>query len=125
MNKRIGVKKTLTVVSIVIILIIGYIVYNTMNAKINETVYYVKFDSNGGSRVNTLTVKLNEVATKPEDPERKNYKFKYWALNNVEYNFDTKVRNNINLVAIWEKDDGSLNENEEESEQEKSLSDEQ
>ena len=125
MNKRIGVKKTLTVVSIVIILIIGYIVYNTMNTKINEIVYYVKFDSNGGSRVNTLTVKLNEVATKPEDPERKNYKFKYWALNNVEYNFDTKVRNNINLVAIWEKDDGSLNENEEESEQEKSLSDEQ
>ena len=125
MNKRIGVKKTLTVVSIVIILIIGYIVYNTMNTKINETVYYVKFDSNGGSRVNTLTVKLNEVATKPEDPERKNYKFKYWALNNVEYNFDTKVRNNINLVAIWEKEDGSLNENEEESEQEKSLSDEQ
>ena len=104
MNKRISSKQALAVLGTVILVIIGYIAYGLVNEKVDGTFYYVVYDSNGGSRVNTDVVKINETVNKPEDPTKEGYKFKYWALNNVEYDFNTKVRSNINLVAIWEKD---------------------
>jgi len=73
-----------------------------MNQKIDEAYFYVVFDSNGGTRVYSEKVKINERLKKPEDPTREGYKFKYWTLNSKEYDFNTKVRSNITLVAIWE-----------------------
>ena len=65
--------------------------------------YTVTFDSNGGSRVDTQTVKYEENATKPTDPEKVGYRLTKWVdENNNEYNFDTKVTKNITLKAEWE-----------------------
>ena len=103
MKKRISNKQALAVLLTVIIAIGIYIVYGLVNEKVDNTFYYVVFDSDGGTRVPTATVKINEVAIKPDDPTKEGYNFKYWTLNRVEYDFNTKVRNNITLVAIWEK----------------------
>ena len=110
MQKRISAKQALGVLLTVILIISGYLVYTVMNDKISNTFYYVVFDSDGGSRVNSTTVKLNDKIEKPEDPTKDGYKFKYWALNNVEYDFNTKVRRNVKLVAIWEVDSKKGNE---------------
>lgn len=104
MKKRISTKQALAVLLTVIVIIAGYLAYKVINEKVSNTFYYVVFDSNGGSRVNTTIVKINEAAEKPEDPKREGYKFKYWTLDNVEYDFSTKVRSNIKLVAFWEAD---------------------
>lgn len=104
MNKRISSKQALSVLLTVIIVILGYVVYTAMNEKVSNTFYYVVFETDGGTNIPTTTVKINEKAIKPEEPKKEGYKFKYWALNNMEYNFNAKVRSNITLVAVWEKD---------------------
>ena len=104
MKKFISSKKIMTVLLIAVVLFLGYAAYSVMNNQINNTFYYVVFDSNGGSRINNLKVKLNDTVSKPEDPTKKGYNFKYWALENTEYDFDSKVRSNIKLIAIWEKE---------------------
>ena len=103
MKKRLSNKQALAILLTIIVVISGYIAYGLINEQVSNTFYYVVFDSNGGSRVNTITVKLNEPAEKPEDLKREGYKFKYWTLNNVEYDFNTKVRSNLILVAAWEE----------------------
>ena len=68
---------------------------------LNKKTYEVLFDSQGGSAVSKQTVKENETVTRPTDPTRDGYEFNYWAYNNQEYNFSTKVTKNMTLVAVW------------------------
>ena len=101
--KKIFNKKNILIFLIVLVLgVVFYFTYSLMNEKISETYFYVLFDSNGGSRVNSEKVIINETAVMPEPPTKKGYAFKYWTLDNKEYDFNTKVRSNITLVALWE-----------------------
>ena len=63
-------------------------------------VYSVYFDSNGGSKVASGTVKGGKVA-KPEDPTRKGYKFLGWYLEDKAYDFSSEVKDNMTLKAKW------------------------
>lgn len=73
--------------------------------KVDEvTKYTVTFDSNGGSSVQSVTINEGEKVTKPADPTKDGYIFLGWFLNDVLYNFDTVVTNNITLVAKWQED---------------------
>ena len=65
-----------------------------------EDVYSVYFDSNGGSKVASGTVKGGKIA-KPEDPTRKGYKFLGWYLDDKAYDFSTEVKDNMTLKAKW------------------------
>lgn len=67
--------------------------------------YTVTFDSNGGSKVDKQIVEEGKTATKPEDPTMEGYTFVGWYYNDIAYNFATKVTNNVELVAKWQKDD--------------------
>ena len=71
---------------------------------ISSKTYRVSFNSNGGSTVYSVSVKSGEKVTKPTDPTKEGYIFKYWSLNDEEYNFDSVVTENIELKAIWEED---------------------
>ena len=66
-----------------------------------EDVYSVYFDSNGGSKVASGTVKGGKV-TKPEEPTRKGYKFLGWYLEDKAYDFSTEVKDNMTLKAKWQ-----------------------
>ena len=69
-----------------------------------ETVEYnVKFDSRGGSGVETQTVEKGKKATKPADPTREGYTFVEWQLNGNKYTFENAVMSDITLTAKWEK----------------------
>ena len=68
--------------------------------------FTVTFDSNGGSDVDSQTVKNGEKAVEPENPTRSGYRFAGWFsdedLEN-EYDFDTPVTSDITLYADWDR----------------------
>ena len=66
--------------------------------------YEVKFDSDGGSKVDTQRVIENKTATAPKNPTKTGYKFVEWQLEKKKYDFKTKVTKDITLKAIWEED---------------------
>jgi len=75
-------------------------------AKIVEVPKYtVTFDlagAEGGSAYNPQTILQNDVVIKPIDPQKEDYVFVGWYLNNQEFDFETPITENITLVAKWE-----------------------
>ena len=71
------------------------------NWKAEPKEYTVKFDSNGGSKVSSQTIKEGGVATKPSNPTKEGYNFSAWTLNGSTYSFSTKVTKDITLTAKW------------------------
>jgi len=67
-----------------------------------DVTYTVSFDSNGGSYVESVTVKENEKVTKPGNPFKEGYVFIEWLLDGASYNFDAPVTKNITLLAKYD-----------------------
>lgn len=65
--------------------------------------FVVKFNSDGGTTIANQVVEKGAKVVKPSDPVKNGYKFIGWTLNDVNYNFDSKVESNIELRAKWEK----------------------
>ena len=68
------------------------------------TNYTVKFNSNGGSKVNNQTISSGGKATEPTDVKKEGYILDGWYLNNKKYDFNTVVSENITLTAKWSED---------------------
>ena len=88
----------------------------TLNAKWQkdepaEVTYTVTFNSDGGSYVSSQKVKSDYSATKPTDPTKEGYTFVEWQLNGDKYDFSSKITNNITLVAKWNKNENTNQEN--------------
>lgn len=73
--------------------------------EIEEDIEYltVVFDSDGGSTIANQIIEKGDVILKPQDPLKDGYSFDYWSLNNQEFDFTSKVEENIVLVAKWVK----------------------
>src|SRR5690606_35903931 len=68
--------------------------------------FVVTFDSNGGSVVEQQLVEEGSLASKPNpDPTKPGYNFIHWYLSNedIAYNFNFPVIQNITLTAKWEE----------------------
>ena len=61
----------------------------------------VKFDSNGGSEVSSITIEKGSTITEPTSPTKSGEEFVGWFYNNEEWDFDTLVYEDITLVAFW------------------------
>jgi len=66
--------------------------------------FTINFNSNGGSRVNSIRVRQNQRATRPTNPTREGFVFDCWVLNGSCFNFNTPITRNITLRASWESD---------------------
>lgn len=55
----------------------------------NDTIYLTEY------------VKPNNEIAKPDDPTLEGYKFLYWQLDDVEYNFNNEINENFVLIAKW------------------------
>lgn len=69
-----------------------------------EKYYTVYFNSNGGTEVNSETVKEGETVSEPKDPTKSRYTFKGWYKDKDledRYSFNTRVYNNFTLYAKW------------------------
>lgn len=70
----------------------------------SKTYYNVNFNSNGGSKVATQSVRKNQTAEEPTAPTRDGYTFAGWFTDTKltnEFKFDTKITKNTNLYAKW------------------------
>lgn len=73
----------------------------------NDELFTVKFESDGGSAVNAVTVKSGEKILQPKSPVKatleKQYAFKGWYYQNKKWDFENDVvTENIVLTAKWE-----------------------
>jgi len=70
--------------------------------------YNVKFNTNGGNSIKTLSVKKNNAIAKPDSPVKNGFTFEGWYTDKEltkEYDFSTKVTKNITLYAKWSEYD--------------------
>ena len=73
--------------------------------------YTVTFDSNGGTNIDSVVVKENDVIIEPSSPEKEGYTFEYWELDGKQYDFNTKVTSEITLIAKWQEIDKEQDDN--------------
>lgn len=67
--------------------------------------YEVTFKTNGGSKLDSLVIKSGSKIEDIEEPTKKGYKFLGWYSNGKEFDFDTKIEEDVTLVAKWEKEE--------------------
>lgn len=87
---------------IISILVFLTVVMLFMWSMINQT-YTVTFNSNGGTVITSKKVKNGKTLNKPDTPIREGYEFIGWYYNGEEYSFDSKVEEDVTLIAHWEK----------------------
>ena len=63
----------------------------------------IKFDSNGGSKINNQIIEKGKKVTVPNTPSKSGYIFVEWQLDGKKYDFNQKVTKDITLKAIWNK----------------------
>lgn len=86
-----------------IILIFAFLLDNGSRNN-QESTYTVTFDSNGGTFIESVTVKEGEKVTTPEVPFREGFVFVEWQLDNKAYNFDAPVKGDLTLVANYKEE---------------------
>lgn len=74
----------------------------SLKAKWEKRVKYtVKFDTDGGSDIETQIVEAEGKVKKPKKPTKKNNQFVEWQLNGKPYDFDSIVEKDLVLTAKW------------------------
>lgn len=85
------------------ILIILLILFFMFWGKTKE--YEVTFDTDGGSTINSITVRKNGRVSQPEDPIKEGYIFDGWYYEDELFDFQTKITSDIILKARWIKEE--------------------
>lgn len=68
------------------------------------TYFTVSFETNGGSKTDSISVEKNKTATEPAKPTKEGFIFDGWYSDRklkTPYDFSEKVTNNITLYAKW------------------------
>lgn len=68
----------------------------------------ITFDTDGGSLVKSINVYQGTSVEMPESPVKDGYKFAGWELNGEDYDFSTKVDDNVTLKAKWVESDENV-----------------
>ena len=66
-----------------------------------EEEYTVKFDTDGGSVIESVKVTKGETVKRPDNPTKEGYVFSDWYLSDSIFDFNTKIENDITLKAKW------------------------
>lgn len=74
-------------------------------------VVVVKFDTDGGSKIDDIEVAKGKKVSIPTAPTKMGYVFEDWYLGDEVYDFSKPVEENITLKARWERREGSGNNN--------------
>jgi len=67
--------------------------------------FTIRFESNGGSTVNSQRVYYGSRATRPNDPTKEGYTFAGWYIDagfTMPFDFNTPITRDITLYAKWE-----------------------
>jgi len=93
-------KKENIALIVVSIVLVGIFVYSLF---FSTPTYTVTFNTDGGSKVESVRVKRNNKVNKPVDPTKEGYKFVYWMVNDSEYNFEEPITSDTTITAKWEE----------------------
>ncbi len=74
-----------------------------LEARFTKNKYTVTFEYDNGKENSKLEVEYGSTIKEPKKPTRKGYTFAGWYVGEKEYDFTSKVINNINIVAKWNK----------------------
>jgi len=74
---------------------------NTIITAVYQENLTVTFDSAGGTTVSPIQVLEGVKITKPTDPTKEGYTFDAWQLDEVDFDFDDVITDDITLVATW------------------------
>lgn len=96
-------KNKKTIIGIIVGLIILIIIILLLRGCTRKE-YTIKFDTDGGSVIESIKVKENEKIERPSDPTKEGYEFAGWYYNNKKFDFNTKVEKNMTLKAKWKSD---------------------
>ncbi|MBQ3021044.1 MAG: InlB B-repeat-containing protein [Bacilli bacterium] len=72
--------------------------------KESAILYTIKFDTNGGNKIDNIEVEKNSVIGKLPTPTKKGYEFKGWFIGEKEITKTTIATKDMNLIAKWEKE---------------------
>lgn len=97
-------KNRIIIIAIVVLILLSVFAITLAFTTKKET-FEVSFISDG-EVIQTIKVKKNGKVSKPEDPVKEGYDFFRWYLDGEIYDFNTKVTENITLVAIWNSKNG-------------------
>ena len=97
MEEKKNKKKIIAIGAIILGVIIAILLFLTCCVGTKE--YTVKFDTNGGSKIQDVVVKENDTVKKPTDPTKKGYIFGGWYYKGKLFNFSTKITKDITLKA--------------------------
>lgn len=76
----------------------------TVNLTIKKIIYYnVTFNSNGGSAVESQTIREGETIKYPTTPTKEGHSFEGWYYNNKEFDLNTPITSDITITAKWKK----------------------
>ena len=104
-------KKALIIIDIIIVLAIAGILVYVFVLKDNTKEFKVTFDSNGGSKVSSISVECGKVLSLPKNPTKKGYTFVSWTDKNGVTIYDRALLacEDITLKANWKKNSTSNN----------------
>lgn len=63
--------------------------------------FTITFNSNGGSKVESISAKSGDVVKMPTAPTKNGYTFEGWYKGDEEFNWSTPIVENITLIAKW------------------------
>ena len=81
-----------------------------VNIYYDRNLYTVSFETNGGSDINSATVRYGATVAKPNNPTKEKYSFYNWYKDNglsIAYDFDAPVTDNIILYVKWREEAGA------------------
>lgn len=88
--------KIFILVSLVAVVVLGFAIYLLNNGKC-----MVKFDTDGGNKIEMQILKKGDTVEIPDNPKKDGYVFMEWQLDGKKYDFNNKVDENITLTAKW------------------------
>ena len=108
-------KKFWLILGIIIILIVALILFLFFQDKeqshndkkqeetLSEEYITVSFDTDGGSNIDSVVIKIGETIKEPDIPTKDGYTFKGWYIEEEEFAFSKPITEEITLKAKWEE----------------------
>ena len=108
-------KKFWLILGIIIILIVALILFLFFQDKeqshndkkqeetLSEEYITVSFNTDGGSNIDSVVIKIGETIKEPDIPTKDGYTFKGWYIKEEEYDFSKPITEEITLKAKWEE----------------------
>ena len=108
-------KKFWLILGIIIILIVALILFLFFQDKeqshndkkqeetLSEEYITVSFDTDGGSNIDSVVIKIGETIKEPDIPTKDGYTFKGWYIEEEGFSFSKPITEEITLKAKWEE----------------------